>query len=150
MSRITRFQGAIVCDDHILLIKQHENVSGREYWVIPGGGREAGETEQECIEREMREETHLHVVVKALLLDEPGRSQDAYQRFKTYLCTPLGGKAEPGCEPECEVSQAYAITEVRWFDLRDEATWGADVVADPFTYPVLRKIRAMLGYTAGE
>jgi ADP-ribose pyrophosphatase YjhB (NUDIX family) len=150
MGRITRFQGAVIRNDHILLVKHHENACGRDYWVIPGGGRQEGETEQECVKREIKEETHLSVAVKQLLLDEPGPPDDVYRRLKTYLCVPMGGEAYPGCEPEFEASLRYTITEVRWFDLREETTWGAEVVADPLTYPLLQQIRAVLGYKAEE
>jgi ADP-ribose pyrophosphatase YjhB (NUDIX family) len=150
VSRTTRFQGAIIRNDHILLIKHREYATGDEYWVIPGGGREEGETEQECVKREIKEETHLSVTVKQLLLDELGRADGVYRRFQTYLCAPMQGEACPGCEPELEASEAYAITEVGWFDLRDETTWDPEVVADPFTYPLLQRIRALLGYEADE
>jgi len=146
ISRIIRYQGAIIRNDHILLIKHSEYASGQDYWVIPGGGREDGETEEECVKREMKEETHLNVTVKRLLLDEPGRLDEVYQRLKTYLCIPMAGEAHPGYEPEFEASERYAITEVGWFDLRDEATWGAKVITDPFTYPRLQRIRTALGY----
>lgn len=146
MSRIIRYQGAIIRHDHILLIKHSEYASGDDYWVIPGGGREDGETEEECVKREMREETHLNVAVKQLLLDEPGHPDEVYQRLKTYLCIPMAGQAYPGYEPESEAAEQYAITEVGWFDLRDETTWGAKVVTDPFTYPLLQRIQTVLGY----
>ena len=45
--RHTRYQGVIIKDDHILLIKHTEHKSGRSYWVIPGGGREPDEPEKE-------------------------------------------------------------------------------------------------------
>ena len=51
--RHTRYQGAIIKDDQILLIKHTEHASGRSFWVIPGGGREPGETEMACVAREM-------------------------------------------------------------------------------------------------
>ena len=146
LSRITRYQGAVVRRGHILLIKHHEHASGREYWAIPGGGREAGETELECVRREVEEETNVTVAVKQLLLDEPAWLDAGYERFKTSLCVPMGGVAAPGCEPEPEARQVYAITAVRWFDLRDERTWGAEVVANPFVYPLLQRIRAVLGF----
>jgi ADP-ribose pyrophosphatase YjhB (NUDIX family) len=147
MSRTIRYQGAIVRNDHILLIKHREYASGEDYWIIPGGGREDSETEEECVEREVKEETHLNVTVERLLLDEPGHPDEAYPRLKTYLCIPMAGEARPGYEPESEAAEHYAITEVGWFDLRDETTWGAKVIADPFTYPLLQRIRTVLGYS---
>ncbi len=150
ISRIIRYQGAIIRNDHILLIKHSEYASGHDYWVIPGGGREDGETEEECVKREMKEETHLNVTVKRLLLDEPGRPDEAYPRFKTYLCIPMGGEPHPGHEPEPEAAERYAITEVGWFNLRDETTWGSKVTANPFTYPRLQRIRMTLGYSMDQ
>ena len=55
MTGITRYQGAIIKDHHILLIKQTEHASGRSYWLIPGGGIEPGETEEVCVQREVLE-----------------------------------------------------------------------------------------------
>ena len=147
MNRITRYQGAIIRDHHLLLIKHHEFASGRDYWVIPGGGREDGETEEQCVQREMKEETNLDVVVERLLLDEPEHPDGVYKRRKTYLCTPLAGEPRPGHEPELEAAEAYAITEVRWFDLRNEAAWGEKVNQDPFTFPQMQRIRVALNYT---
>jgi len=150
VSRIIRYQGAIIRHDHILLIKHREHASGKDYWVIPGGGREDGETEEKCVQREMVEETHLNVMVKRLLLDEPGHPDEPYPRLKTYLCIPTAGEARPGYEPESEAAEHYAIAEVGWFDLRDETTWDAKVITDPFTYPLLQRIRTVLGYNTAQ
>ena len=85
MTRSTRYQGVIIRDHHILLIKQTEHASGRSYWLIPGGGIEPDETEEMCVQREMQEETCLHVHAAYLLLDEPSIAGESYQRRKTYL-----------------------------------------------------------------
>ena len=146
MSRLIRYQGAIVQDDQILLIMHREHSTGRAYWVIPGGGRELGETEEACVQREMLEETSLDIVVERLLLDEPGVPNGVYKRFKTYLCKVVKGEPQPGYEPEVEAAQNYAIVEVRWFDLRDPNSWESKMRDDPFTFPTVQRIRAVLGY----
>jgi ADP-ribose pyrophosphatase YjhB (NUDIX family) len=145
MGRIIRYQGAVVRDDHLLLIKHH--LRGRDYWLIPGGGQEDGETEVACVRREIREETHLDVTIERLLLDEPAPPGSMYQRYKTYLCLPGPGEPSPGHEPEMANAQDFAITQVRWFDLRDESDWSEEVLADPITYPLLQRVRAALGYS---
>ncbi|MBA3948132.1 MAG: NUDIX hydrolase [Herpetosiphonaceae bacterium] len=149
MTRIIRYQGAIIRDHHILLIKHTEH-AGRSYWVIPGGGIEPDETEEECVQREMQEETCLHVQVQHLLLDEPGILGGVYQRRKTYLCHILHGEPQPGYEPEAEASSVYGITEVGWFDLQQPTTWNDQIVADSITYPQLQQIQAALGYVVAE
>ena len=146
MPRHTRYQGLIIQDDHLLLIKHRIHKTGRAYWVIPGGGIEAGETEEECVIREMKEETHLEVVIDRLLLDEPAHPDSPYQWRKSYLCRPVGGTAAPGYEPEPDAAEFYGIVEVRWFDLQEESSWGAEIFSDPFTYPQLSRAREALGY----
>ena len=147
MTRITRYQGAIIRDHHILLIKQMEHASGRSYWLLPGGGIEPDETEEDCVQREMWEETGLHVQAQLLLLDELASPGGMYQRRKTYVCQVLDGEARPGYEPEGEYATAYTFTEVGWFDLRHPASWDEQIVSDPITYLLLQRIQAALRYT---
>jgi hypothetical protein len=74
MIRSVRYQGAIILSDHILLVQHSEHASGRIYWLLPGGGREEGESEEACV------------------------------------------------------------------------SWGDMVISDPFTYPALKRIQAIVGY----
>ena len=129
-----------------MLIRHQERASGRNYWVIPGGGRLEGEAEETFVIREMKEETNLDVQVVRLLLDEAREPGRVYQRAKTYLCIIVGGEAQPGYEPEPEVAQAYAIVEVGWFDMREQASWGEKVRSDATTYALLLSLRSVLGY----
>lgn len=140
----TRYQGAVIRDDHILLIKHRERESGRAYWVLPGGRRRAGETGEACVGREISEETHLTVSVGRLLLDE-GIEPGVYKRYRTYLCEVIGGEAEPGCEPEADATW-YDVVEVRWFDLRRSYEWEDGLKENPVTFPLLQWIREVLGY----
>ena len=132
----------------VLLVKHTWFEGGAEYWLLPGGGQVPGESEEECVQRELLEETHLQVRVERLLIDQPAHNDVIYERYKTYLCTILSGQAQPGHEPEPEESKAYAITEVAWFDLRDETTWEAGVTPDSVAYAQLQRVRAELGYKA--
>jgi 8-oxo-dGTP diphosphatase len=146
MKRDIRYQGAIIHEHHILLIRHQEHEGGRSYWVFPGGGIEAGESEEDCVCREMREETILEVRVERLLLDEPCPGDDTYQKRRTYLCSVLSGTAAPGYEPEAEVAEEYGIVEVGWFDLRDDRNWPELLTSDAVSFPQLRKVRQLLGY----
>jgi ADP-ribose pyrophosphatase YjhB (NUDIX family) len=146
MKRHARYQGAVVRDHHVLLVKHTWFRDGAEYWLLPGGGQVPGESEEECVRRELLEETHLQVRVERLLLDQAAHNDVIYERYKTYLCTVVAGRAQAGHEPEPEESQAYAISEIAWFDLRDETTWDALVTPDSLAYAQLQRIRAELGY----
>lgn len=144
--RHTRCQGAILRDDHILLIRWHD--PEKTFWMIPGGGLEPGEDPEGCVCREMREETHLDVEVVSLLLDEEGRPGGIYRRLLTYHCRIIGGVEKPGYEPEEEfaVPEGYGIVEVGWFDLRSPDIWNDLITTDPITAPFLHRLRNALGY----
>ena len=146
MKRHARYQGAVVRDDHVLLVKHTWFEGGAEYWLLPGGGQVPGESEEECVRRELLEETHLDVRVERLLIDQAAHDDVIYECYKTYLCTIVAGREQAGHEPEPEESQAYAITEVTWFDLRDATTWDKLITPGSVVYAQLQRIRAALGY----
>jgi ADP-ribose pyrophosphatase YjhB (NUDIX family) len=139
--RTTRYQAAIIVDDHILLVRQGTE-SRYAWWNVPGGGREEGESEAQCVVREVKEETGLDIRVERLLIDGPSHPHSGYQRFKTYLCTPVGGEAQPGREPEFETD----LLDVRWFDLRDAAQTLEAVSNNSITLVMLQRIREALEY----
>jgi ADP-ribose pyrophosphatase YjhB (NUDIX family)/SAM-dependent methyltransferase len=147
MKRDVRFQGAVIRGDRILLIRNHEKATGRRYWLLPGGGLEAGESPEECVRREIREETHLEVTVERMLYDEPASSSVIYRRRRTYLCRCETGEPRPGEEPEPEAS-GFAICDVRWFDLSRPDSWGSDLDGDAITLPQLHAIRRAVGLAA--
>lgn len=145
-ARTVRYQGAIIKNDHILLIRWRELAPDRTFWVIPGGGREPGESARDCVAREVREETNLEVLVGDKLLDERSHDGAQHTRTQTYHCHVISGVAEPGYEPEDPQPDGFGIVEVGWFDLCDERKWGNLVHQDPITYPQLRQLRSILGY----
>jgi 8-oxo-dGTP pyrophosphatase MutT (NUDIX family) len=72
----------IVQNDEILLIDRRRN--GRSYYVIPGGGVEAGESLAQAAIREAQEELSLDVVLGPLLYTRPwddGRFQQMEYAF---------------------------------------------------------------------
>jgi len=149
LSRTVRYEGAIVRDHRLLQIKIHVYASGRDIWVLPGGGIEPGETEEDCVRREMKEETGLDVRVSRLLLDEPeSPGLSSYERRRVFLCELSGGEARPGHEPEIEAQEHYGIVGVGWFDLESEKSWDPVAVHDPATHAKLQSVQKALGYPA--
>lgn len=55
-----RASAIITRGNQILLM--HRKKAGKEYWVLPGGGVEQGETAEAAVAREVKEETNLDVV----------------------------------------------------------------------------------------
>ena len=75
----------------MLLIRRGKD-PGRGRWSLPGGTVEAGETLQQALVREMREETGLDVVVGELL----GVVQRGPYEISDYACTVVGGALAAG------------------------------------------------------
>jgi 8-oxo-dGTP pyrophosphatase MutT (NUDIX family) len=146
-----RYQAAIVQNDHVLLLKVWDHMyTGKTFWLIPGGGRHPDETEEDCVRREVREETYLEVEVERLLLEEPDIPDGLYERLKTYVCRIISGDPRPGLEPEVDTEDRATITEIRWFDLRDPKTWDSLALNDPITFPRLQQLRTVLSYISEE
>ena len=150
LRRDVRYQAAIVREDHVLLLKVVDIDSGAMFWLLPGGGREKGESEEACVRREVHEETQLAVAVVRPLFEVPDHPGGIYDRLRTYLCHVVGGEARPGIEPEVDTPEHTTIREVGWFDLRAPTTWDALVRGDPITMPLLRQLRTTLGYVTDK
>ena len=98
--------GAVVLDgDRVLLVKRaHEPLKGE--WSLPGGAVDVGETLEEAIGREVREETCLDVEVGPIIdvLDRIRCDGDGRVRFHyvlvDFLCRPLGGTLQCASDAE--------------------------------------------------
>ena len=145
MDKHTRYQGAIVRDHQLLLLQQVQLSTGQSYWILPGGRQEAGETEAQCVQREMLEETGLSVKVGELLLDEQ-ITWGTIKRRKTYLCSAPSGVPRPGYELESAYASDFRFTAVQWIDLRSPNGWSEEIVSDPIKHAMLQRIRTELGY----
>jgi len=57
--------GAVIVGEQILMVRHIHD--GRDYWTLPGGGIESGETASEAATREVLEETGLNLTVDRFL-----------------------------------------------------------------------------------
>jgi predicted acetyltransferase/ADP-ribose pyrophosphatase YjhB (NUDIX family) len=86
-------------DGKVLVIRRH--LDGRDYAVLPGGGIEDGETAEEAVVRELREECSLDGTVAELLLegDHGGRST-SYFRISDVDGEPVLGGEEAASQDD--------------------------------------------------
>lgn len=77
----------IVIDGNLLLVKR-KNKPYQGMWVFAGGKVEADETVEECLHREVREETNLTIYSKKLLgvYSKPDRDPRGRTIAVAYLC----------------------------------------------------------------
>jgi len=115
------------------------------FWLLPGGAREDGESDLECVAREVREETLVDVTVGRLLYEIPANPPDGtYKTWRTYHCSIVRGSPEPGG------GEGWAdLIAVRWLSLAQTDAWEPELRCDPFLYPQLLRIRAALGLSDG-
>jgi 8-oxo-dGTP diphosphatase len=81
-------RGIVVHDGRLLLMERWR--PGMHYFSIPGGGIEAGETDEETVAREIYEETTLTVKVERKVLE----MHDGKYQHRIYLCHYLNGEPQ--------------------------------------------------------
>lgn len=107
-----RASSVVIKDDKILLMKQ--TYIGEEFYNIPGGSVEEGETIEEACAREVYEEFNINVSVNKLiyLIDSPRRLNFVFE------CDYLDGEIKLG-GPEKERMNDKDMYEVCWLDLKN-------------------------------
>jgi ADP-ribose pyrophosphatase YjhB (NUDIX family) len=111
---------AIIVVDGRLLVTRNQDEAG-DYYLLPGGGQEHGESLRDALRRECREEIGADVEVHDVLLvrDYIGRNHDAAIRHQDFHqieimfgCTLLGDLAPGGGTNPDEMQ-----TGIVWLDL---------------------------------
>jgi 8-oxo-dGTP pyrophosphatase MutT (NUDIX family) len=106
---------AIITDEHGRVLMQRRRDSGN--WALPGGTMDIGETLQQCVIREVKEETGLDIEVVSLLgiYTDPAHviaysDGEVRQEFTvTYIGRAVGGT----------IAVSDESTEVRYIDSAD-------------------------------
>ncbi len=55
--------GIIICDNKLLIARRNHQKSLSGMWEFPGGKQEIGETIEECLMREIKEELNINIIV---------------------------------------------------------------------------------------
>jgi ADP-ribose pyrophosphatase YjhB (NUDIX family) len=93
-------RGTVIQDGRILLVREIAD-AGR--WTMPGGWADVNQSPSECVIRELREETGLHVTVRKLAAvydrtrqGHPPHPFHVYRLF--FICDAIGGAPTAGLE----------------------------------------------------
>jgi 8-oxo-dGTP diphosphatase len=122
--------GAVIEDEagRILLVKHRPERGGywQGKWICPGGKLEPGETIQEAIKREVKEETQLDISLVAPLhpFDRIVRSEDGtvtlHVIYIDYLARVTGGTVRP----DSDIGEARWVTREQipgiWEELHED------------------------------
>lgn len=111
MKRISS-RAVIIEDGYLYTIYRKRD--GKEYYVIPGGGVDEGETLEETVQREIKEELSVDIVVEKYLGKEESDTFIAHY----YLCSIKNGKARLGGE-EKEKNCANNYYEIYLMNIHD-------------------------------
>ena len=108
-----RAQCIVIRDERVLMV-QHRH-QGQEWWCLPGGGTEAGETPAQAAVRELVEECH----VEGALVRETARwwYKDGSATY-TYLVEIGNQEPRLGVDPEFAEGE-QVLSDVRWMSLRE-------------------------------
>jgi 8-oxo-dGTP diphosphatase len=119
--------GAVICDGAgrlLLILRGHE--PGKGLWSIPGGRIEPGETDEQAVIREVREETGLTVTCGRLLgaAELPGQD-GAIIEVRDYLAAlPPGAAARARAGDDAAAVRWVSDTEADAMEARGELTPG--------------------------
>lgn len=117
----------IIRSDQKLLIVQRNNEQSNGYlWEFPGGKIEAGESESECLHRELKEELNLSVSIDQKFCTEYKKSEDLDLELMAYICKPLHSDFE-----------LLEHLDHHWLDIHSMMTR----VLCPADYQILKKLR---------
>lgn len=110
--------GVLIINNHQELLLIHRWKEGKEYFSIPGGGREVGEKNHQTAVREAKEETNLTVKVDIEPLIEFNLKDDGFgkpQHNVYYRCASYQGTPEFGLTgPEKDRQSSTNRYELEW------------------------------------
>jgi mutator protein MutT len=87
--------GLVFRDGKLLITRRSAGAHLAGLWEFPGGKREAGETFEQCLHRELREELGIEVQILALLEDIVHDYPERSVRLKFYHCRWLRHEPKP-------------------------------------------------------
>ena len=100
-------------DGKVLITQRHAGAHLGGLWEFPGGKREADESFQECLVREIREELGVEISVGELFEEISHTYTEKSVHLKFFTCRLLSGEPQP---LDCAAVEWVAKTQLDSFD----------------------------------
>jgi mutator protein MutT len=110
MKRIDAAIAIVVKQGKVLVCQRKDDDTFGGYWEFPGGKQEAGETLEQCLARELREELNIAARPTSLLTPISHEYPDVLIRLHPFLCEHESGEPEL---LECQATRWVAPVELR-------------------------------------
>lgn len=107
---------AIINDNGELLCAQRGYGSLIGKWEFPGGKVEIGETDQQALAREIKEELDIEVEVKELIDENYNEYSDKNINLKVYKCKYVSGEIKDTEHQALEWKKPEAVESLDWAD----------------------------------
>jgi len=103
--------GLVFRDGKLLITQRHAEAHLGGLWEFPGGKREADETFEDCLRRELREELGIEVIVGEIIESLTHAYPEKTVHLKFFICTWKQREPQPlGC-PAFKWINARELTE---------------------------------------
>jgi mutator protein MutT len=97
----------------LLITQRHAKSHLGGLWEFPGGKREAGETFEQCLIREIREELGVEIAVGELFEEVAHRYPEKSVHLKFFVCRLVAGEPQP---LDCAAVKWVAKAELAGFE----------------------------------
>jgi 8-oxo-dGTP diphosphatase len=110
---VVRVRGIILNENNLLVVKHEEK---HDYYALPGGHLEWGETPEECLQREIREELGITARIGKLLYINTFTEKEIHSLELFYEI------ANPGdfSSEKKNATHEHEVSEIRWVSAADD------------------------------
>lgn len=109
-----RVSAAVIAHDGKIFATQRGYGKYKDYWEFPGGKREEGESGEDAIIREIKEELNVDIAVDSYLTTVEYQYPEFFLVMDVYLCSIVSGEISLSVHEDARWLSAIDIDTVDW------------------------------------
>lgn len=109
-----RVSAAVIAHDGKIFATQRGYGQYKDYWEFPGGKREDGESGEDAIIREIKEELNVDIAVDSYLTTVEYQYPEFFLVMDVYLCSIVSGEISLSVHEDARWLSAIDIDTVDW------------------------------------